>query len=388
MKITDIRAVMVSAPVPPDRRWSDDMGVRVKADTTIVIVNTDEGITGYGCAQGSPPVAKAIIEEALRPQLLGEDPTWVERLWEKMYSGNRYGAALQRASSNPVMGRRGETIAAISGVDIALWDIVGKWLGQPVYRVLGACRDRIRAYVAGGWKSEEGIGEQLSEQVARGFGAVKMVAVGEDGFSLDKCERRVRAAREAIGPDVELMIDAHGYFDTSTAVRLAERLEQYDLAWFEEPVTSDDYRAMAEVRAKTTIPIAAGESEFTRYGFRDMIDAGAVDFVQPDVSIAGGITECRRISALASAHGKLFSPHGGSAAPLVAASLHLAASCPNCNIFSLSPGRNPLVDDLIEENISMTDGYVHVLEGPGLGITPVEGFAERFPYIPGPSYVR
>ena len=387
MKITDVRAVMLSAPVPPERRWTDDFGERVKADTTIAIVDTDEGITGYGCAQGSPPIAKTIIEQSLRPQLLGEDPTWVERLWEKMYTGGRYASSLERASSNPIMGRRGETIAAISGVDIALWDILGKWVGQPVYRLLGACRDRIRAYVAGGWKTEEEIGEQLAEHVAKGFNSVKMVAVGVDGFSMDKCEGRVRAAREGIGPDVELMLDAHSFFDTSTAIRLAQRLEQYDLAWFEEPVSSDDYTAMAEVRAKTLIPIAAGESEFTRYGFRDMIDAGAVDFVQPDVAIAGGITECRRISALASAYGKLFSPHGGSSGVLIAASLHLAASSPNCNILAVISGPNPFVDQLIEEPFKVKDGYVEVLEGPGLGITLVEGFEKRFPYIEGPSHI-
>ena len=134
---------------------------------------------------------------------------------------------------------------------------------------------------------------------------------------------------------------------------------------------------------RPSIPIAAGESEFTRYGFRDMIDAGAVDFVQPDVAIAGGITECRRISALASAYGKLFSPHGGSSGVLIAASLHLAASSPNCNIFAVSPGPNPFVDQLIEEPFKVKDGYVEVLEGPGLGHYPGREVREAIPVYRG-----
>ena len=387
MKITSVKALLLSAPILEDRRWRSDLGVRAKSDTTVVVVETDEGITGYGAAQGTPPVCKAVVEEQLAPTLVGEDPTYVERLWEKMYSGSRASSAIQEGHSQPIFGRRGETIAAISGVDIALWDILGKSVGQPVYKLLGASRDRVRGYASGGWAPGVEAGEEMEGYAAKGFSAVKMRVSGSDGFSIEKCIRRVSAAREAIGPDVELMVDAHGCLNVTTAMKLALALEEYDISWFEEPVSPDNHPGMAEVRARTTIPIAAGENEFTRYDFRELITSGAVDIVQPDVAQTGGITEFRRIGALASAFGLRCIPHAWSSGLLFAASLHLAVSLPNCHIFEVSQAPLPLIYNMFKEPFVIEDGYVQMPKGPGLGVEFVDDFERRYAYISGPEYM-
>ncbi len=185
--------------------------------------------------------------------------------------------------------------------------------------------------------------------------------------------------REAVGRDVEIMIDAHGSLDSVTAIALARRLREFDLTWFEEPVSSDHYRAMAEVRTRGGIAIAAGENEFTRFGFRDLIESDAADYLQPDVAIAGGITECRKIGALASAHGKFLAPHAWSSAILVAASLHLGASLlPRC-IFEVSQGNIPLIDNLTKKPLRIQDGYAVVPNDPGLRRRADRGLRRALP---------
>ena len=387
MKITVVKALVLSAAIPEEQRWRSDLGVRRKTDTTVVVVETDEGITGYGSAQGTPLVCKAVVEEQLAPTLVGEDPTYVEWLWEKMYSGSRASSAIREGHSQPIFGRRGETMAAISGVDIALWDILGKSVGQPVYKLLGASRDRVPGYASGGWAPAGKAGEEMGSYAARGFSAVKMRVSGRDGFSIDTCVRRVSEAREAIGPDVELMVDAHGCLNVTTAIKLALALEEYDITWFEEPVSPDNHPGMAEVRARTGIPISAGENEFTRYDFRDLITSGAVDIIQPDVAQTGGITESRRIGALASAFGLRCIPHVWSSGLLFAASIHVAASLPNCHIFEVSQAPLPLIYEMFKEPFVINDGYVEVPKGPGLGVELVDNFEQRFAYAPGSEYV-
>jgi L-alanine-DL-glutamate epimerase-like enolase superfamily enzyme len=326
------------------------------------------------------------VEEQLAPALVGEDPTYPERLWEKMYSGSRVASALREGHSQPIFGRRGETMAAISGVDIALWDILGKSVGQPIYKLLGACRDRVRGYASGGWAPAEKAGQEMEGYAARGFSAVKMRVSGREGFSVETCVKRVSAARQAIGPSVELMVDAHGCLNVTTATRLALALEEYDIAWFEEPVSPDNHPGMAEVRARTGIPIAAGENEITRYDVRDLITSGAADIIQPDVAQVGGITEFRRVAALASAFGLRCIPHVWTSGILFAASLHLAGSVPNCHIFEVSQAPLPFIYEAFKEPFVIKDGYVEVPQGPGLGVDLVDDWQERFAYIPGPEY--
>lgn len=390
MKIRDVRAVMLSSPIPEHRRWRSDYGTLVKADTTIVVVETDEGLTGYGAAQGTPPVVKALVEEHLRSLLLGEDPLEVERLWEKMFSASRAPSALQRGYSQPPLGgRRGETLCAISGVDIALWDILGKATGQPIYRLLGASRTRIRAYASGGWRPGEEAGEEMAGYVAKGFTAVKMRAHGMDGWSLETALRRVRAARRAIGDKVDLMVDAHGSLDFPSALRLAQALEEFNVFWLEEPVSPDQPTLMAEIRRRTSTPIAAGEALQTRWDFLPYLEGRAVDIVQPDVAICGGISEARRIASMASAFGVRYAPHVWYSGVLFLASLHLAASLPNCILFEVSQAHAPLIYEITQEPLPIKDGFVEVPQKPGLGIDlrPLAELERRFPYIPGPAYL-
>jgi L-alanine-DL-glutamate epimerase-like enolase superfamily enzyme len=317
------------------------------------------------------------IEHDLRPLLVGEDARRITRLWERMYNGTRDHYALARGRAFPVLGFRGLTSAAISGVDMALWDLLGKSLGVPVAQLLGgACRDHMPAYASGGWADEHRIGRQLLGYVERGFGAVKMRVGIIDGDPRHSAAR-VKAARAALGPEIGLMCDAHGTLSVAEAKRFCRLVEDCNLMWFEEPVTADDKPGQAQVRAMTDIPIASGESEFTRHDFRDLAVLGAVDIMQPDLAICGGITEAMRISALASAFNLKLAPHLWAGAPAFAAGLHVAAASPAGFIVEYSLGANPLLHDLVEESFPVREGMIEVPERPGLGITVREDFLAR-----------
>lgn len=388
MKITSVKAILLSHPVPKERQHRNDYGVVVKHDNVIVVVETDDGITGIGAAHGGPEAIKATIEHELQPALVGEDPTNVERLWEKMYSGSRLEPSLERGYSHPsARGRAGERLCAIAGVDIALWDIWGKVLKQPIYKLLGACRTDIRAYASGGWAPGDQAAEEMASYVAKGYSAVKMRAEGRDGFSIRKSLHRIAAARRGIGPDVELMVDAHGSLDVATSIRLATRMEEHDVAWFEEPVSPDNHSGLAEVRRATSVPMATGERESTRWAFLSLLEKHAVDVIQPDIAIAGGFTEVRRIAALASAYGVRMAPHVWSAGVLFAASIHVAMSTPSSFIFEVSQASNPLIYEMFQEPFEIRNGRVYAPTGPGLGFTLRNDIEARFPFIPGPNYI-
>lgn len=385
MRIADVTATWLRHPIPPERQHVSDFGRLTTFDITLVAVTTEDGLTGYGEAKaavgsaGINAVVAASVREELRPLLLGEDARQITRLWELMYNGTRAHFALERGRSFPVLGRRGVTISAISGVDMALWDLLGKRLGVPVYQLLGGkCREKLPAYASGGWAEASGIGAQLGSYLERGgFRAVKMRVGSMDG-TVENSVARVRAAREALGPEIDLMVDAHGTFDVREARRFARGVEGCRLAWFEEPVSADDRTGMAEVRAATDIPIAAGESEFTRFDFRDLLEARAVDILQPDLAIAGGITEGARIAALAGAYQKRVAPHLWGSALLFAAGLHLAAATPACTILEYSLGFNPMLHDLVEESFPVQDGRIAIPDRPGLGVTVRPEFVERY----------
>ncbi|WP_254531732.1 mandelate racemase/muconate lactonizing enzyme family protein [Natrinema gelatinilyticum] len=391
MEITDVRAVPLSHPIPESEQHRTDLGTKVKNDALLVSVETDEEITGIGEALAIPtsvPTAiKAVIEDDLKPMLIGEDPTYTERLWEKMYNGPRFAPAIDRGYSQPRADRRGITMEAIAGVDIALWDVKGKALGEPVYELLGPVRDSIRAYASGGWAPGEEAETELGEYVDQGFDAVKMRVVGEGGFSIEKTRIRVEAARRGIGSETDLMLDAHGSLDAPTAIKLARRLEQYDIAWLEEPVSPDNHDRLAEVRRATEIPIATGEVEHTRFDFHDLFAHDAVDIVQPDLCRAGGFTEVRRIAALASAEGARIAPHAFGSAVLFAAGMHAALALPNCHLLEVPQGDTTLLDELFEESFDVRNGTVHAPDRPGLGFTLCDDVCDRFEYIEGPEYV-
>jgi L-alanine-DL-glutamate epimerase-like enolase superfamily enzyme len=375
VKITAVRAAWLRAPIPAERRHTSDFGVNDSFNTCLVEIDTDTGLTGLGEAKvgvgnlGNYAALVTLIHAELAPPLIGRDPRDVTALWETIYNGTRAHYVAPHGRTFPVVGRRGITISALSGLDIALWDLLGKSLGQPVWRLLGGrLRERIPAYASGGWAPVGGVGKQLRQYVERGHRAVKM-RVGLQDRSVDDSAARVREARQSLGPEIGLMVDAHGTWSVREAQRFARKVADCDLAWLEEPVSPDNPAGQAEVRAATDIPIAAGETEQTRFAFRDLIEARAVDVLQPDLAIAGGITETLRICALAATHGLTVAPHLWGGAVLFASGLHLAVATPCVTTLEFSRGENPLLNDLVAEPFDLVDGYVLAPDRPGLGLT-------------------
>jgi len=350
MKIVDVKAIPIAAHLEKPLIWAT--GKTYERNTTLIQVETDEDITGIGEAAGPPKVISAIIE-MLKKRVLNKDPLDIEFLWRSML-GKRSGQFADMV------------ITAISGIDIALWDILGKKTKLPVSKLLGGLlREKVKAYATGGYfKPLNNLVNEVSEYLNQGFQAVKIKV----GFGINKDIEIVKTIRESLGYDFELMIDATEAYEASTAIKLARKIERYEIEWFEEPVSSRDVESLAEVSSKVDIPIAAGEYEHTRFGFKDMITRRAVDIVQPDATIAGGLTECKKIAAMAEAWHIKCAPHvWGSAVGLVA-HLHLIASTSNCLLLEFDRTFNPLREELAKDPIICKNGYVKVPKKPGLGI--------------------
>ena len=385
MKIKSVSAIWLHVPIPVDRQHYSDFGKVDSFDSTLVRVETESGLVGHGEAKaqvGSVSINHslgAMIEQELGPHLIGEDARDISRLWDMMYNGVRARFAIARGHVFPILGRRGITISAISGIDMALWDILGKSLGVPVWQLLGGRRHtRMPAYASGGWAPVDRIADELKSFIERGnFGAVKMRVGAGDGTLAHSVER-VHAARTGLGDDIGIMCDAHGTFDVSEAKRFCRRVEDCDIGWLEEPVTADDKAGLAEVREATDIPIATGESEFTRFAFRDLVGLRAADIFQPDLSIAGGISEGVKIEALASAYQIKLAPHLWGGALTFASGLHLAAAASTGFIIEFSLGANPMLHELAEEDFLVKDGFIEIPDRPGLGVTVNQDFVRRY----------
>lgn len=385
LKIASVKAWWLHVPIPEAQQHTSDFGKITSFDTTLVRIETESGLVGHGeakAAVGSAGDGRALvtlIEKELGPQLVGEDARDINRLWDVMYNGSRDHYALARGHVFPILGRRGLTISAISGVDLALWDLLGKNLNVPVWQLLGGRRqERLPAYASGGWADADGIGDQLQGYIDRGgFKAVKMRVGVMDG-TVETSAKRVHAARRHLGEDIDIMCDAHGTCTVVEAKRFCRLVESCNIAWFEEPVTADDKRGCAEVRASTDIPIAMGESEFTRFDFRDLADLRAVDIFQPDLAICGGITEGMRISAIATAYQIRLAPHLWGGALMFAAGLHLLTVSPAGYIVEYSLGANPMLHELAVEDFPSVGGMVEIPDRPGLGVTINEDFVKKF----------
>ena len=385
MKIKSVTATWLHVPIEQQQQHTSDFGPTRSFDSTLVRIETEDGIAGYGEAKasvgsaGNNATVTALIQHELGPQLVGEDPRDISRLWDVMYNGSRAHFAIERGRVFPALGRRGITISGISAIDMALWDILSKSLGVPVWRLLGGRRqERMPAYASGGWAPTAGIVEELQSFLERGgFKAVKMRVGAGDGTLAHSIER-VRTARDGLGPDVDIMCDAHGTFSVAEAKRFCRSVAACDIGWLEEPVVADDKPGMAEVRASTDVPIATGESEFTRFAFRDLAELRACDVFQPDLSICGGVTEAMRIEAIASAHQIRFAPHLWGGAMTFAAGLHVAAVASTGFIIEYSLGANPMLHELAVEDFPVTDGTIEIPDRPGLGVTIDEGFVEKY----------
>ncbi len=327
----------------------------------LVRVTTDEGLRGLGAiGLGSRAMADA-VERLLAPLILGKNPFDVELLWELMY----------RSTVN--VGRRGLILEAMSGIDIAIWDILGKATGQPVYNLLGGrTRDKIRAYASYLYadKDLDRLANMARGYVEQGFSAVKMrFGYGpQDGRpGMRKNAELVRTVRDAIGEDVELMADAYMGWTTQYAIEMIRQLEEYQLAWVEEPVLPDDLDGYARIRASTRTAIAGGEHEFTRYGFKELITRGCVDYVQLDVNRVGGVTEARKIWALAAAYSLPVVPHSQNYH-----NQHLIMSHINSPLSEYLPpdyrDGDTFLSELFIGDAVARDGYITLSNKPGMGV--------------------
>ena len=385
MKISDIRAIPLSYRCEPP--YGSAGGMQASRGALLVEVETDGGITGVGEAGVGGGSTKHVIEQQLRPMLVGEDPLLIEGLWQKMVARTRQ------------FGRRGIVMNANSGVDLALWDIAGKAAKLPVYRLLGACRDRVEAYASGGFyqegKSIDDLAGEAEGYRARGFKGMKM-KVGRNPSTqshlrhlvdhAELCEvepeediARVAAVRRALGPRAKLMVDVNCAWSPAFAIEMGHALEPHKLYWIEEPVATDDIAGSAMVADALAAPVAGYETEVGLDGLRELITRGAVDIVQPDLAWSGGFSECRRIAALAQAHHRMVAPHAFASAVLLAASLHFIASIPNGLVLEFDQNPNGLRDELLKEPIRVDDDGMITLTGrPGLGIELDPKAVERY----------
>lgn len=385
MEIRSVTATWLHVPIASDKQHTSDYGRATSFDTTLVRVETADGLVGFGEAKAVLPSAGAqaalvtAINEEMAPMVVGEDARDISRLWDVMYSGGRARLAIPRGHVMPILGRRGVMVQAIAGIDIALWDLLGKSLDVPVWQLLGGRRHlRMPAYASGGWAPADRIADELGSYIERGgFKSVKMRVGAGDGDVLTSV-RRVRAARKGLGDGVDILCDAHGTWTVVEAKRFCREVAECNVGWLEEPVTGDDKRGMAEVRAATDIPIATGESEFTRFDFRDLIELRAVDVLQPDLAVAGGISEAVRIEALASAWQLRFAPHMWGGALMFAAGLHVAAAASSGFLIEYSLGANPVLHELVVEDFPVVDGMIEIPDRPGLGVTIDDAFVKRY----------
>ncbi|WP_126245024.1 mandelate racemase/muconate lactonizing enzyme family protein [Chitinophaga rhizosphaerae] len=384
MRISNVEAFWLRCPIPKEKQHASDYGLLTNFDMTLVVITTDSGLQGFGeakAAVGSSGVCASIvncIENELKPLLVGKPVSNITRLWEEMYNGTRDHYALSRGRKFPILGRRGLTISAMSGIDTALWDLKGKMLNVPVLDLLGgACRDHMPAYASGGWADVNNIGAQVKGYVDKGFRGVKM-RVGVMDDSVQKSIDRVKAARAVLEPDVKLMVDAHGTFSVPEAKQFCRGVEDSNIYWFEEPVSPDNKPGTAEVRAATCIPIAAGESEFTSFDIHELLQLRAVDVIQPDAAIIGGISEAMRAGHLACAHQVEMAPHCWGSAFSFMAGLTVAFASPSATIIEFSLGGNPMMYDLVKEKITVTNGSIAAPTAPGLGMTPDWDFVREF----------
>lgn len=376
MKIRSVEAIPLEVPIKEDLAAPISLPHAAELAstvfrayrTTLVRIETDDGISGIGeCMVRLAPLATAAIVDELESLLIGRDPRDTGFLWELLY-----GVMHNRGH------QKGFYLEALSGIDIALCDIAGKAAGLPVYQLLGgAQRDQLDAYASSlRFRSMAQTTEKLDELRQRGFHAMK-IKIGRDASDTRADLEFVSDIRDHVGPDVRLMVDANCGYDVATAVDVAHALEDLDIFWFEEPIAPDDFAGYRRLTDRTRLRIAAGETTFTRFGFRNLLEHGRVAIVQPNATRSGGISECMRISSLASAFGVRYAPHtGSSSAVCMAAALHLAAAVPNFLVYEFmvsdwsAQQPNPLRHDLVIEPAEVLDGdgTVRLPRGPGLGI--------------------
>jgi D-galactarolactone cycloisomerase len=378
LKITAIRIHILRVPLNGARFLSSQCNFPER-NSLLVQVLTNDGVEGWGEGgqYGPPEPVASCIRDVLGPKLIGRDPREAGKLWHEMYSATRD------------FGQKGSYIEAMSALDIALWDIAGKVSNQPISRMLGgAFRESVPAYATGCYYRNESDLFSRETQIALGKEAE---SYSESGFQILKMKvgllpveqdaERVATVRTAIGSDHMLLVDANHAYNRKTALRMGRALERFDVRWFEEPIVPEDREGYRMLRDKLDLPIAGGECEYTRYGFRDLIVGGCLDIAQPDICVAGGFSEWNKIVALCESFGVWVIPHVWGSGIALATALHaVAALAPfphtanpiplqNEPLIEFDRNYNPLRDDLLEESFELKQGRVVVPTGPGLGIT-------------------
>jgi L-alanine-DL-glutamate epimerase-like enolase superfamily enzyme len=379
MKIVGVEAMVLESPDENRAPEGSEEAAGVKHLLLLKVV-TDEGIAGWADVETAPHVGLAAVNapasgveafDGLRSLVIGEDPFEIERLWDKVYRGSIY------------YGRRGVAIQVLSGFDLACHDIMGKAVGRPLHKLLGgAYRDKVRAYASTLFRPTPDAMKRACEQyLARGFTAIKF---GWGAFGQDR--RRdlalVAAAREAVGPEVDLLVDAGWRVNRSAydAIELLRRLEPYGIFWLEDCLHPECYEGYAAVKAAgMSTRLAAGEQEATAWGFHDLIHRGRVDVIQPDLSRCGGFSQARKIVWEAERAGVDVCPHAWLTDLLTAASLHLNACLPRCLFLEYNVSASPMLKDIIANPIQMDEqGMIPVPQGPGLGVEIDEEAVARF----------
>jgi galactonate dehydratase len=377
MKITDVRPWIITGP-PTEPGLPGHPGERLHY--VFVQVDTDEGLTGWGEVTTYPGLvanrAVAAMVREVREVLIGEDPSQIEAIWHKVFRLFTY------------MGTRGATTATISGIDIALWDIRGQLLGQPIYNLLGGkVRDSVPLYVHFAYtNTPEEMAHHAKGQVDRGAQALKtdpFMAAGRArgalnnvtylNGSLDPATEElgvdmIAAVREAVGPQVELLIDAHGLYNVPTAVRLAKRLSEYNITWFEEPCPPESYHALRQVRDQIPTAMCVGERLYTRFDFVPIFEGRMADYVMPDVTWTGGITGLKKIAAMAEAYYIPVAPHDASGPINILAGAHVSMTIPNFYRLEARRAQFDFYNAFLDVPLVVRDGALHVPTTPGLGL--------------------
>lgn len=380
MKIADVRAVPISFPVPAEKSVQLGIGRSVKRDAVLVRVETDEGMVGWGEAHhGRCPGAIArLIDTTLRELVIGQEATDVSGVWQRVYK-------MQLASH----GMGAAAALALSGLDLALWDIRCQMTQWPLYQLLGGKAKPIKAYAGGialGWQPADSLVEEALALVEQGFRALKLRV----GDTPRRDIERVQAVRKALGNDIELLVDANTGYCLDDVRRVMPAYEELGIGWLEEPFPAWDGQAYLKATQLGRVPLAAGENHYTRYEFGTLLREGAVAFIQPDLSKMGGITEGMRIAAMASALKLTVNPHTSATAINMATSIHYLCAVDNPGYFEADVTQlNPFRDHLAGTLPYHLDqqGCVEPLPGLGIGLRPDENFIANHPLIEGPCYV-
>jgi len=368
MKITNVSTIRLRAAIPTEGRVFSRSGVRNYRSTTLVKIDTDEGVSGFGSSSGNGELIEFIIARVLKPLLISMDPTSIDEIWDKAYV----------RGGHKEFGTRGVGVVAMSGIDVALWDILGKVRGLPLYQLLGGkCRDKVPVYATALYPEEPSkVARRARDFADQGFQGVKIKV----GFDLQQDVRIVRAVRRELGQDFMVMTDANQGYSVDVALEASESFADCGVFWLEEPLFVEDIEGHARLRGMGKTPIAVGENLQTHYAFENFLAHGAVDFLQPDVARVGGISEIRKIAVMAGSYKTPISFHTWGDAVALAASIHLSAAMKECIVMELDYTYNPLRADLLREPLELERGYLCPPEKPGLGVELDAAALQRFAF--------